>query len=66
MSWSSTERGTDYRLDLVVRVDADWDDIEDWEYAIQGEITKWSHKWTDSHWNDYSQRIFHSLVPAYL
>ena len=66
VSWSSTERGTDYRLDLVVRVDANWDDIEDWEYAIQDEITKWSGKWTDSQWDDYSQHIFHSLVPVYL
>ena len=66
VSWSSTERGTDYRLDLVVRVDADWDKIEVWEYAIQDEITKWSEKWTDSQWDDYSQRIFHSLAPVYL
>ena len=66
VSWSSTERGTDYRLDLVVRVDADWDKIEVWEYAIQDEITKRSGRWTDSEWDEYSQRIFHSLVPVHL
>ena len=66
VSWSSTERGTDYRLDLVVRVDAEWEQIEDWEYAIQDEVTKLSNKWTASQWDDYSQHIFHSLVPFHL
>jgi hypothetical protein len=66
VSWSSTEEGTDYRFDLVVRVDVGWNDVDAWEYAILDEVTEWSESWTDLQWTDYSQHIFHSLVPAQL
>ena len=66
ISWLSTEEGIDYRLDLVVRVDAGWDDVDAWEYAILDEVTEWSESWTDPQWADYSQHIFHSLVPVQL
>ena len=66
VSWSNSEDGTDYRLDLVVRVDADWDQIDAWEYAILDKVTEWSESWSESQWGDYSDRIFHSLVPAHL
>ena len=66
VSWSNSDEDAEYRLDLVIRVDAGWDDIESWEYAIEDEITRWSEKWTDSQWDDYSWHIFHSLVPLVL
>ena len=66
VSWSTTKGSTDCRLDLVVRVDANWDEIEAWEYAIQDKITEWSGKWTELQWDEYSQGIFHSLVPVHL
>ena len=66
VSWSRTEEGTEYRFDLVVRVDVGWDDVDVWEYAILNEVTEWSESWTDLQWADYSQHIFHSLVPVQL
>ena len=66
VSWSRTEEGTDYRFDLVVRVDVGWDDVDAWEYSILDEVTEWSEIWTDLQWVDYSQHIFHGLVPVQL
>jgi hypothetical protein len=66
VSWSNTEGNADHRWDLVIGVDASWDEIDAWEYAILDEVLKWAKFWTDSQEVVYSQHIFHSLAPAQL
>jgi hypothetical protein len=66
VSWSTTEDKADYRWDLVIRVDASWDEIDVWEYAILDEVLKWAEFWTASLDVEYSQHIFHSLAPTQL
>ena len=66
VSWSNTEDDADDRWDLVIRVDASWDEIDAWEYAILDEVLKWAKSWTDIQAVEYSQQIFHSLAPDQL
>ena len=66
VSWSNVEDNADSRWDLVIRVDASWEQIDAWEYAILDEVLKWAESWTDLQEAHYSQRIFHSLAPVQL
>ena len=66
VSWSKTEDDADDRWDLVIRVEASWDEIDAWEYAILDEVLKWAESWTDIQAIEYSQHIFHSLAPLQL
>ena len=61
--WSNTEDDADDRWDLVIRVEASWDEIDAWEYAILDEVLEWAESWTDIQAVEYSQHIFHSLAP---
>ena len=66
VSWSNTEDNADYRWDLVIRVNASWEEIDAWEYAILDEVLKWAEFWTELQEVHYSQHIFHSLAPVQL
>ena len=66
VSWFRTEDGTDHRYDLVMRADSDWDQIEEWEDTVLDKILEWADHWTESEQDEYSERIFHSIVSSSL
>ena len=60
------EGSNGFRLDLVIKVDDTWEAIDNLEYVVLNEILEWARRWSASQWGDYSNRIFHSLVPVHL
>lgn len=60
------EGSNDFRLDLVIRVDDTWEAVDNLEYVVLNEILEWGQRWSVPQWEDYSNRIFHSLVPLQL
>lgn len=62
VSFLNTE-GIGHRLDLIIKVDASWDEIDEWEYATLDEVLEWAKNWNDRQWAEYTQHIFHAMVP---
>ena len=60
------EGSNNFRLDLVIRIEDTWETVDNLEYVVINEILEWGKNWSAPQWEDYSNRIFHSLVPLQL
>ena len=63
---STPEEADSLALDLLLTVNADWDEIQAIEGQIFESISDWSRNWSQREIEDYSKRIYFGLIPSKL
>jgi hypothetical protein len=63
---SDPDDETKKALVLVIKVDANWENVHEWEYHLSQKIVEWSAGWSDGLWNDYIENVNYSVMPTSL